>query len=402
MEKHKSIKICIYLDCNTRCNYNFNGLPASYCASHKQPQMIDVNHVKCDFIGCSLLPYYNFEGNTKGVYCLSHKEPTMINVVSKRCVVENCQTLACFNHPGNKTPFYCSIHKTNEMTNVINKKCNFDNCKTSPSFNYEGITPPSYCFRHKLEGMVNTINKRCKFDNCSKIPSYNIEGEKQKLYCFEHKSHAMILIGAKICKSEWCTTVVRNKYEGYCLHCYIHLFPEKTVSRNYKTKERTVVEFVLQEFSQYSWTNDKQIQNGCSRRRPDLFVDFGYQILIIEIDENQHTGENYGDSSCENKRMMLLSQDVGHRPIVFIRFNPDDYYHNDEHITSCFGINSFGVCCVKKTKQHEWLERLNVLKKNIQYWCDHRLEKTLEIIPLFYSSTHTSGQSSGTKESNSS
>ena len=212
----------------------------------------------------------------------------------------------------------------------------------------------------------------------------------------------MIDIISKRCKSEWCHTIVKNKYEGYCLYCFIHLFPEKTVSRNYKTKERTVVEFVLQEFPQYPWSNDKQIQDGCSRRRPDLFVDFGYQILIIEMDENQHTGETYGDSSCENKRMMLLSQDVGHRPIVFIRFNPDDYYEKDGHITSCFGLNSFGVCCVKKTKQEEWLKRLNVLKKNIQYWCEHRLEKTLEIIPLFYSSSHTLGQSSGTKESNSS
>jgi hypothetical protein len=42
----------------------------------------------------------------------------------------------------------------------------------------------------------------------------------------------------------------------------------------------------------------------------------------IEIDENQHVAY---DCSCENKRIMELSQDVGHRPIVFIRFNPDGY-----------------------------------------------------------------------------
>ena len=45
-------------------------------------------------------------------------------------------------------------------------------------------------------------------------------------------------------------------------------------------------------------------------------------IIIVEIDENAHI--NY-DSSCENKRLMELSQDLGFRPIVFIRFNPDDY-----------------------------------------------------------------------------
>ena len=107
-------------------------------------------------------------------------------------------------------------------------------------------------------------------------------------------------------------------------------------------------------------------------------------MLIVEIDENQHTGENYGDCSCENKRMMLLSQDVGHRPIVFIRFNPDDYLDKDKNITSCFGIDKNGVCGVKKTKQKEWTHRLNTLRENIQYWSENKLEKTIEIIQLFY------------------
>ena len=36
----------------------------------------------------------------------------------------------------------------------------------------------------------------------------------------------------------------------------------------------------------------------------------------------------YPDCSCENKRIMEISQDLGHRPIVFIRFNPDEYNKN--------------------------------------------------------------------------
>jgi len=47
-----------------------------------------------------------------------------------------------------------------------------------------------------------------------------------------------------------------------------------------------------------------------------------YYIIIIEVDENKHT--NY-DCNCENKRLMELSQDLQHRPIVFIRFNPYSY-----------------------------------------------------------------------------
>ena len=444
MEKSKSIKTCVYLDCNTRCLYNFQGLRASYCASHKQIGMIDVNNKQCSFEGCNTKPSFNFENektpiycashkqyhffyvknkpcmfegcNTKPIfnfenektpiYCVIHKKLGMIDIKNKRCVFEGCNITPSFNFENEKTATYCASHKKNGMTNVIHKMCAFDNCNTRPNYNNDGEKIALYCVHHKKENMILIGAKKCSFENCIKIPSYNFEGKTQKLYCFEHKHPGMLNVGSKKCKSEWCYVQVTHKYDGYCLYCFIHLFPEKTVSRNYKTKERNVVEYVLREFPQYSWTNDKQIQDGCSRRRPDLFMDFGYQILIIEIDENQHTGETYGDSSCENKRMMLLSQDVGHRPIVFIRFNPDDYYEKDQHITSCFGLNSFGVCCVKKTKQPEWTQRLNVLKKNIQYWCDHRLEKTLEIIPLFYSSSHTLGQSSdqssGTKESSSS
>ena len=349
MEKPKSIKKCVYLDCDKYSCFNFHGLRANYCASHKQIGMIDVKNKHCVFEGCNITPSFNFENEKTAIYCASHKKLGMIYVKNKHCV--------------------------------------FEGCNITPSFNFENEKTAIYCASHKKLGMIDVIHIMCAFDNCNKRPHYNDDGEKSALYCVSHKKDGMILIGAKMCKSEWCHTIVKNKYDGYCLHCYIHLFPEKPVARNYKTKERTVVEFVLKEFHQYPWTHDKQIQDGCSRRRPDLFMDFGYQILIVEIDENQHTGENYGDCSCENKRIMELSQDLGHRPIVFIRFNPDDYYDKDTHITSCFGMNSLGVCCVKKTKQKEWSHRLNVLRENIEYWCHHRSEKTIEIIQLFYSSS---------------
>jgi hypothetical protein len=82
------------------------------------------------------------------------------------------------------------------------------------------------------------------------------------------------------------------------------MFPDQPNARNYKTKERSVVEFVTTTFPQFSWQADRRIADGCSRRRPDLFLDMGYQIIIVEVDENQH--QDY-DCSCENKRLMELS-----------------------------------------------------------------------------------------------
>jgi hypothetical protein len=233
--------------------------------------------------------------------------------------------------------------------------------------------------------------------NCVDCNGSNIcEHKKIKYQCVEceggricehkkRKSHCKVCGGSALCKSEWCETIASTKYEGYCLNCFIHLFPDKPNTRNYKTKEKAVADYVLQEFplEKYDWIADKRVQDGCSRKRPDLFLDLGYQIIIVEIDENQH--QDY-DCTCENKRLMELSQDVNHRPIIFIRFNPDDYINKDKNVTSCWGINKLGVCTVKKTKTKEWSNRLESLKSQINYWCQehNKTDKIIEIIHLFY------------------
>lgn len=82
---------------------------------------------------------------------------------------------------------------------------------------------------------------------------------------------------------------------------------------------------------------------------------------------------------------MEISQDLGHRPIIFIRFNPDEYIQNDKKVTSCWGYNPKGLCVLKKTKQAEWDLRLKILKEQIQYWIENKTEKIVEVIQLFYS-----------------
>jgi hypothetical protein len=111
--------------------------------------------------------------------------------------------------------------------------------------------------------------------------------------------------------------------------------------------------------------------------------DLGYQVLIIEVDENQHI--DY-DCSCENKRIMEISQDIHHRPLIFIRFNPDNYKKDDENITSCWGIGKGGKCILKSNKKNEWDGRLQTLENQISYWLnpENQTNKTVEIIQLFY------------------
>jgi hypothetical protein len=105
-------------------------------------------------------------------------------------------------------------------------------------------------------------------------------------------------------------------------------------------------------------------------------------VIIIEVDENKH--QEY-DCSCENKRLMELSLDLGHRPIVFIRFNPDAYTNqNGEKIKSCWKLNKLGVMRIAPRKEKEWEERISILKEQIQYWIDNSPAKTVEIVELFY------------------
>jgi hypothetical protein len=233
---------------------------------------------------------------------------------------------------------------------------------------------------------------RCKACGGSQICEHN----KHKSACKEcggsqicehdkYKSQCKECGGSQLCKNEWCETRAQNKqYEGYCMPCFVNN-PEninKPMMRNYKTKEKNVVEYITQSFNGFTWVSDKKIQDGCSRRRPDLLLDMGTHIIIVEIDENKHT--DY-DCSCEHKRLMELSQDLQHRPIVFIRFNPDDYINqNGELIKSCWKLNKLGIMQISKTKQNEWDARLYSLKQQIQYWIDNSTEKTIEIIELFY------------------
>jgi hypothetical protein len=149
--------------------------------------------------------------------------------------------------------------------------------------------------------------------------------------------------GSALCKNEWCETSKSAKYEGFCMPCFVNN-PEnidKPNVRNYKTKERDVIERIKQDFPNFTWIHDKKVQDGCSKRRPDLLLDMGTHVIIIEIDENKHT--DY-DCSCENKRLMQISQDLQHRPVIFIRFNPDDYTNKDGIlIKSCWKLNKLGV-----------------------------------------------------------
>ena len=375
---------CIHEGCKIIPVFNNEGeTKVLYCSKHKIEGMVNIIDKTCIYEGCKIRPAFNNDGETKALYCSKHKIEGMVNIKSHTCIHEGCKIQPVFNNKGETKALYCSKHKIEGMVDVKNKTCIHEGCNIIPVFNKECETKALYCSKHKTEGMINVKDKTCIYEGCKIQPAFNNKGNTKVLYCSKHKIEGMVNVKHETCKSYLCSTIVSEKYDGYCLYCYMNLFPDKPVSRNYKTKEYAVVEFVKTIFPDLSWISDKRIFDGCSKRRPDLFLDLGYQIIIIEVDENQHTAY---DCSCENKRIMELSQDVGHKPIVFIRFNPDDYNENEIVVNSCWGLNNKGICVVKKSKNNEWIQRLNTLKEQLNYWInpDNITNKTIEIIQLFY------------------
>jgi hypothetical protein len=332
----------------------------------------------CNEDGCKKIAFYNLPLKKKGLYCTIHKKENMINVI-KRCIETGCNISASFNKEGSKA-IYCLKHKKIGMINVNQTLCLIQECKLRATYNTKGERP-QYCSEHKKPEMIDVRHKPCFAPECTKEPSYNFEGKKTRLYCSDHKKDGMINIAHKTCKTPLCSIIIGSKYEGYCFRCFIYTFPEKKIAINYKTKEQSVLDFIKEHFSNYTIISDRKIKDGCSNFRPDILLDFGDQVIIIEIDENKH--ESY-DCSCENKRIMQLSKDIGHRNLVLIRFNPDSYTENTTKITSCWSIDGNGLCVVKKKK--EWEERLEALKNQITYWIKNKTDKTVEIIQLFYGS----------------
>jgi hypothetical protein len=208
----------------------------------------------------------------------------------------------------------------------------------------------------------NKLKEFCKHCEGSQICQHNIQKVNCKIcdsrkYCIHNKISRRCYEcgGQDLCKN--CkTSRPLKKYNNHCMRCFIYLFPNQPVCRNYKTKETATAQFITTNFPNFTWNLDKKVEDGCSKRRPDLICDLGYQVIIVEVDENQHI--DY-DCSCENKRIMQLSQDLGHRPIIFIRFNPDSYTNlNNEKTISIFDV--LGKEVIKTTTSNTTINIANL------------------------------------------
>ena len=355
----------------------------TYCAVHGVILgMVNIIHKRCLQDGCSSInPKFGHIDDKSPTYCGEHGKPLgMIDIIHKRCLQDGCTTAANFGFPDDKSPTYCSPHGLLlGMINIVSKRCKQDECDKQPHFGFPNDKSPTYCGAHgKPLKMINITSKRCKQDECDSIgPKFGFPGDKNGTYCETHgKPLGMVNIVHKLC--ETCnSTQMNQKYKPNCSRCHFYLHPDDPRIRNYKTKEQAYMNALLEKFPQFKL--DKTIDGGCSKRRPDGFLDLLTHVIIIEIDENEH--KSY-DDTCNNRRTMELSQDVDHRPIVFIRLNPDSYTLNDKRMKGSFSLTK--ATGELKVVKKEFNKRLNSLIESVEKYMTTEPDKTILVEYLYF------------------
>ncbi len=191
--------------------------------------------------------------------------------------------------------------------------------------------------------------------------------------------------GIDSCTNPLCDSRGYEQYRSYCIRCFAHMHPEEPITKRHKTKESSVIHFLKEAFPDKPWVFDRKVDNGCSRYRPDIFLDLLTHSLIVEVDENQH--DSY-DCECENKRLMALFQDLGSRPLVLIRFNPDEYTKaSGKRMKSCFVYrNVNGLPSVRSPEY--WESRLETLRSRIQHYLQIVPDREVTVEHLYYDGFH--------------
>lgn len=353
---------CIFPECTSKQpKYNVKGkLRGIYCLKHKKSGMIDVQRKRCEYLGCGKVPCFNVIGELHGRFCVLHKESEMVDVVSRRCEQPGCRRQPVYNFEGQKTGIYCILHKKFKMIDVESRRCKEPGCKTRPSFNFKGQRRGDYCFEHKKPKMINVVNKRCGVDGCNTGVFFGLLFSRPTR-CAKHKTPNMVscrFINPKCQHNEdepcselpfyappdsdyptHCENHAPSNYinivETPCEECDLPYFlPEGQTKCQYClgfTKPEIVhakelrIKSILEANNIPITTHDITPDDFCSKKRPDFTIDCGHSVIVLEVDEHQHTSY---PCDCEDLRMIQIHQEYGGLPAVFIRYNPDSYINH--------------------------------------------------------------------------
>ena len=141
--------------------------------------------------------------------------------------------------------------------------------------------------------------------------------------------------------------------------------------------KQTVKDLLLEH--KFEFKHDKIPDQSCNKYRPDFILDCATHIIVLEVDENQHSGYQ---CLCEQSRMVNIHQDVGGGlPVVFIRYNPDSYKdcnNNNIRAKNIISRHTKLIETLNSVRLHKPTDHLSVL-----YYNGHDDKKTdIHTIPV--------------------
>lgn len=366
-----------------RAYYSVDGKTPKYCKTHKLGDMKS-NAKRCAYDGkkgCDKHPTFGYEKN-KAIFCEKHKKEDMKNVRRDECV--KCTKTATYNIKGETRPMFCAKHANQKtMINVVAKTCSYKDCLKQPIFNYINEVGGLYCVTHKLDSMIRVVYVRCKHEDCDRRAYYNYKKYKGvNKYCHRHKKKNMTTFDYKLCKTEICNGHSRNSiYKGYCFECFTIEYPNVEISISYRTKEFAVVDHIKQWLYTRNMVFNKTIQGGYSSRRPDIYIDMGSHIIIVEVDEHGHSIYNKDDDA---DRTLDIIEDIKNRKLCLIRFNPDKYKRNNNIIVPSPWVKTLTGTKIDPDYKSSWNDRLESLLCCIEYNMENEPDSNFIEIYLFF------------------
>ena len=298
-----------------------------------------------------------------------------------------CQKCYCYFKPTLKTSgeLYkncdrcCEIMRNNTKKNNKCIKCKIK----QPIYGLSTDNKATLCGDCKKNDMIDIKSPKCI--KCKiKRPIFGLPTDKKATFCSDCKNVDMIDI-----KHLRCITPLCDKHsiiDKYCTRCFYALNPNDKRCKRIKFKENEMIKYIQETFKDLNWICDNSLigENMCLKYRPDVLLHLNNHSIIIECDEKQH--RHYKDNNtCENSREHQI-QEALNRPVVFIRFNPDEYLDlNNKKVLSCFNVDKkLGFNTIPKNQESRWITRLETLKNTVLKSVEKPPITPIEKIYLYY------------------
>ena len=205
------------------------------------------------------------------------------------------------------------------MIDVKNKTCL--ECGKTAAFGLPGNSVNS-CAKHKGKNYIIYPMKKCYESKCKEIGTHEYV---KKRYCENHAPGGSMNFGLRPCVSCGLDSILDK--DNKCEHCDPINF-----NKYIKAKEQEIKAFLDVRGYKYK-SHDEMIDKGeCNKYRPDFLFDCLNHFVVLEVDENQHSGVSY---SCDDARTKNIIYSLGMKTI-FIRYNPDRFKVKNETRKSDF------------------------------------------------------------------